>query len=595
MAITQPLGARGMISLEGRKSFGVVAVALTGCLLLGGGTKPGFLSDVLLQLLCVPLLAIIIYRWAPLDRASRGGRDAVAAFVILGFLVAIHFVQVVPLPPSVWTMLPNRQTIIQSFELISLPLPWLPISVAPELTWLALLSLLPAVVVFLGSVQLGYPDRRRMALLVLGFGAVSVLLGLLQVAQGEGSRLRPFEATNPTEAVGFFANRNHFAALVYACFVLAAAFAVSSPEARPKSYRQKVGSITPVIKNVVLVTLVTMMILALVVARSRAGFALLALALAGSMFLPVSLKSEGRDGGASSVLVLVSGVVLTTVLVSQFALMRVLERFDRTSTVAARIFAFAQETVEGAMAFMPFGAGVGTFVPVFAMYERTETLHAAYVNRAHNDFLEAWLEMGVAGIVLISAFVLWLLLRSAAVWSGKFAKASRSDLVLARAATLIVALIVAHSVADYPLRTAAISGLFAFCCSLLLPPPNVAQTARVEVEASRAERTTRQLRRSELAAAIGNEPQLALPLTRADFSFPLSSEWAAAIPPPLPPRGGPPGGTPSVGVSPALATRPGVEGAPAPAVKPATWENAAGWPEEWRVPPISLKGTDKKP
>src|SRR5262249_38767462 len=44
------------------------------------------------------------------------------------------------------------------------------------------------------------------------------------------------------------------------------------------------------------------------------------------------------------------------------------------------------------------------------------------------------------------------------------------DLSLARAATLVVGLIIAHSLVDYPLRTGAIMGLLAFACGLLVEP-----------------------------------------------------------------------------------------------------------------------------
>lgn len=43
--------------------------------------------------------------------------------------------------------------------------------------------------------------------------------------KGLMSSLRFFEYTNPTEAVGFFANRNHFAALLYTVMLFAAVWA----------------------------------------------------------------------------------------------------------------------------------------------------------------------------------------------------------------------------------------------------------------------------------------------------------------------------------------------------------------------------------
>jgi hypothetical protein len=44
------------------------------------------------------------------------------------------------------------------------------------------------------------------------------------------------------------------------------------------------------------------------------------------------------------------------------------------------------------------------------------------------------------------------------------------DRLLPLAATIVVGLLLAHSFADYPLRTAAMMGVFAFACALLIEP-----------------------------------------------------------------------------------------------------------------------------
>ena len=63
--------------------------------------------------------------------------------------------------------------------------------------------------------------------LILGLGAVSLLLGFLQMTQGPASDLRFYEVTNPSEAVGFFANRNHFAALLNVTLIVSALVVLS--------------------------------------------------------------------------------------------------------------------------------------------------------------------------------------------------------------------------------------------------------------------------------------------------------------------------------------------------------------------------------
>ena len=122
--------------------------------------------------------------------------------------------------------MPNRQPLVATFELIERDLPWLPISILPRATWLSALSLLPPLAVFLGTLLLDYRERRLVSILVLAIGVVSVFVGLSQVAQGPQSAFRFFEFTNRSEAVGFFANRNHFAALLCVLTLLAAVWVV---------------------------------------------------------------------------------------------------------------------------------------------------------------------------------------------------------------------------------------------------------------------------------------------------------------------------------------------------------------------------------
>src|SRR5262245_3564986 len=189
------------------------AALLVACLTLGGGTSAGFLSDVVLQLLAVPVLLVCLWRLLDVPSSARHARSELLFCVAV---VLVPLLQLAPLPPQLWTALPNRQLLVGTFELLERDLPWMPISVLPHATWLSALSLLPPLAVFLSTVLLGYRERRLLCIILLGIGIVSVFVGLSQVAQGPQSVLRFFQITNQGEAVGFFANRNHFAALLYA-------------------------------------------------------------------------------------------------------------------------------------------------------------------------------------------------------------------------------------------------------------------------------------------------------------------------------------------------------------------------------------------
>ena len=196
--------------------FYACAFMVAASLVLGGGARSGRLTEVILSLLAIPLLAWGVWRLFETD-VTRQMRWALG---FCGALVALPLLQLIPLPPSLWTLLPHREISAASFSLIGEDAPWMPISVTPEATWLSALSLLPPLSVFLGVMLLGYRDRRWLSVVILTVGVVSVFFGLLQVAQGPTSKLRFYDFTNPTEAVGFFANRNHFAALVYSLVLL---------------------------------------------------------------------------------------------------------------------------------------------------------------------------------------------------------------------------------------------------------------------------------------------------------------------------------------------------------------------------------------
>ena len=134
---------------------------------------------------------------------------------------------------------------------------------------------------------------------------------------------------------------------------------------------------------------------------------------------------------------------------------------------------------------MPLGSGLGTFVPVYAMFEKPEDAQDTYVNRAHNEILEVWLETGVLGLALTVLFVIWLVRRSIEIWrSAPAPGASQLDWSLIRAATIVPALLLAHSLVEFPLRTGAIMAVMAFACALLIEPPVGAEcTEEVKLQA----------------------------------------------------------------------------------------------------------------
>ncbi len=159
-------------------------------------------------------------------------------------------------------------------------------------------------------------------------------------------------------------------------------------------------------------------------------------------------------------------VVFAALFAAQFGLGSIMSRFNGDQLQDLRI-PLAQTTFETALRSLPFGTGLGSFVPVYATVEKNKDAFVFYANRAHNDLAEILLETGVLGLILLLAFFVWFLPKAYKVWLNPDINEQSLQPLLQRAATLIILLLFAHSLVDYPLRTTALSSIFAFFCAIL--------------------------------------------------------------------------------------------------------------------------------
>lgn len=529
---------------------GLTAFTLAASVLLGGGTRSGFLSDALLQLFAIPLLLLSVSRLNDLLRRHQEmWRPIRWELLFCLALVLLPLFQLVPLPPWLWTHLPHRGSEIAAFEDAGQALPWMPISVSPNDTWRSVPALLPPLAIFLATMLAAYRERRMLSLELIALGVVSAFLGLLQVAQGTASPLRFFAFTNLTEAVGFFANRNHLAALLYVALLFAAAWAIDIGFRTAYWRDRRLFEAHSMVAVTGSFLAIVILLAGEAMARSRGGMILTMAGLAGAYALVIS--DRRRAFNASSIGLLLAAVGTAFVLAVQFALYRILERFGADPLDDVRV-QFVRNTVEAVKAYLPFGSGMGTFVPVYEMFEKPGDLAAhVYVNHAHNDVVEVCLEAGIFGLALMGAFAAWFIAKSIRIWRHGAGGAGEFDRSLIRAATMVVALLIAHSFLDYPLRTAAMMGIFAFACGLMIKP-------------LAADRRTH--RQAQFPARAGREAPAPADIsdTPSPPSLPVDPEPVAAR---QPPRGA------------------------------ARWGEDVEWPAAWRKPPAGRQagGNPAKP
>jgi O-antigen ligase len=426
----------------------------------GGATHGDALSSAVVRLASLPLLGVAVWRLAQRRQRPR----AQAAIWLLCAIIAVPLIQLIPLPPQLWSRLPGHGFLMGDYRAAAIAPPWLPMSLTPYETADALPWLAPPAAMFLATLSLVAAERRRMVLAVPVFALLAVALGIAQVAGGEESPLRFYGVTNVDSAVGFFANKNHQASLL----LVAAALAPLWVTAFRNVDRQGRG-----FGLILAIAIELVLIVGIGVSGSRAGVLLAIPAILGGALI-VLAQGGGKAFRRSAAAMLLAGAVGAG-LVGVFASTYIVERFQ--SPLRADLRVQVMPVIEhSAEVFFPVGSGLGSFDQIYPMFEPIGAVSDSYLNHAHNDLLELWLETGAFGPVLIGAFLLWWFWTTLRLWRHR--RQPPHDGVR-QAASLAVGLLLAHSLVDYPLRTAALATLFALACGLLAAPADLsARTSR---------------------------------------------------------------------------------------------------------------------
>ena len=488
--------------------FGLSAVVLAAAMLFGGGSRSGFFGDFVVQLLAIALLLACLWRWmepSP-ERTQQPPSTQKPLFIAAGLFFCMLVVQLTPLPPSVTSAWLDAHGLSLNPGGVADGTAWRTLSLTPEPTWGTLPTILAPVALFAAVCQLGAAARFRIVAIVIVVSALGLLLGFMQIAQGPQSGLRFFQFTNPTEAVGFFANRNHFAAQLYIALVFAAVW--FSFVAKDFVRRGSLDS-RAILWFAAAGTLLIATIAGLALARSRAGLVLTAVAIAG---IAAVFFMEERGAGARgssrtrSVRRLTFAVLgLAVLFAAQFGLQRVMTRFDTDQLSDLRL-ALTPTTLQTALESLPFGTGLGSFVRVYGVKENDEDLFTGYANRAHNDWAELLLETGVFGIAIGALFFWWLAQRIIAAWRPPHTARATHHQTLQRAASIVIGLLLAHSLVDYPLRTTALVCVFALACALLVDPPASSEASEPEPKRSSRRKRPRSASSPEAAAETSSDP-----------------------------------------------------------------------------------------
>ena len=413
------------------------------CIVLGGASAAGYLANLTLQ-----VIAIAIAMWVvSVPTHGSVSPDERNFRYFLFTAVALFAIQFVPLPSAIWDLMGQRAAVVSTANEIGVTPNIKLVSLTPHQTLHSAVWLLPALTLALFMLRQRHYRRDLIPWAILAITVVSIVISALQVTGSPDGPLYFYDFTNPGSTVGFFANSNHQTTLLLIALPFLAA--ALSPFLHKNSLF-KIGMCFGGLGILVL------LLMGIFINRSLAGHILALPVLAASVLILVPNVLFRRLSAVLLGLTVVAGASMA-LLADDGAQM-----LSQSSSLSPKgrevIFA---NTWRAALDFMPFGSGIGSFQSVYPLYENQSDAEPAFINHAHNDYLELFLETGLLGALVFSLFLLWWIRQATRIWGAV------SLDPLAGAAVIATAVVLVHSLVDYPLRTVAISSLFILSCVLM--------------------------------------------------------------------------------------------------------------------------------
>jgi putative inorganic carbon (hco3(-)) transporter len=473
----------------------------------GPGQPAAHLPDRWIFVLLLALLA-----WLPLPWGSKPP----AAAALFGFLVAALAAARLALalfPQGALPPLPGAARLAlglwlawlgwTAVYLVPLPPHWLAalspaahaahaaVDALPGAAALHTLSLLPGASVDQWLLGAGYfalfwlvlattaRNRPRQRLLL----TVLMLSGVAQALYGSVMTLSGLEYgfLGPKQhgigwATGTFVNRNHLAG--YLELTMAAGIALVLADLRSgghASWKHALAGLVDLALSPRLRTrvLIAVMVIALVLTRSRGGNLAFFVALAGCGTLYILLRHPRHL--LKSLLFFASLFLVDLLIVSeQYGLEKVVQRIEATELATEQRAIAFRDLVPAIRQHGAVGAGPGTFAAAFAPH-RSPELRGHY-DHAHNDYAEFLVETGVAGCALLGALALLTLAHGFLILRRR---RDRMAGALAFAALMGLASLGLHGLADFNLRIPAVAATLVALMALALscssrsrqPPP----------------------------------------------------------------------------------------------------------------------------
>lgn len=246
-----------------------------------------------------------------------------------------------------------------------------------------------------------FQSRTKILLLIIPIILLTVTEGFIGIYQS----LVIYGITDDQGSHGTFVNRNHYAGFMELGTPLIAGlvFAFSrNPNFSGKNSIINIINAENLFKQLILIIVFPLLILAMLMSKSRMGIISLFLSIG---FLYFNLVRAGYKLRNTKWIILF--FILTLIFLSLYIGIRpVLERFQNIG-YDHRIYVW-RDCINIIKDFPIFGTGLGTFEYIYPLYKYNVTKAVDY-NFAHNDYLQLIIETGILGFISIfSALILFV-------------------------------------------------------------------------------------------------------------------------------------------------------------------------------------------
>jgi O-antigen ligase len=335
----------------------------------------------------------------------------IVIFTVIAFFI-VTLVQCLPLPSSILSFLSpfRHETLVRSHNLLNNSKYLLSLSYSPGNSFSWWTFLLSAFLFFFVLRQF-CETRKSLRLLVgimVGLAIAEAIYGLIQaLIPSLGVLWVDYIQSGLGNARGTFINRNHFAGLIEMVWPLALGFALAMGFRGKEVSLKKLLASDQLNKQILLVLGIVVMLLALLLSRSRAGimgafigfltFSLLASSSGKKLPLGFWIMSSAMVG-----LVFLYGIKIGfDPIIERF--LRVGEQFGKDDN---RLDIWRDSLI--IVKDHPLGIGLGNFKNVYPVYNVSRISDTQFLY-AHNDYLQLLVEAGIPGfLTLISGFLLFL-------------------------------------------------------------------------------------------------------------------------------------------------------------------------------------------